>query len=495
VNLAAKKSKRFLIEEEDITAEIMPAVKEIEEIKVEPLPTKFDRSIEPELGDDPVLNIPEIWQNDFKNGLTVYGIRHSELPLVSFSLTIKGGAFNDNLNKAGTANLLASSMMEGTKNKTPVELEEEIKNLGATISVRADNESITISANSLASKFNEVFALVEEILLEPRFDEKEFERLKARTLESINRNKANPEAIADNVFNIILFGKDNIMAYPVIGIEETVSTITISDLRTYYDLNISPSVSHISIVGDIEKEKAVEVFSSLEKKWHIKEVVNPAYAALPEREKAEIYFVDMPGAKQSVIQIGNLALPYNHPDYYPATVMNHKLGGNFSSRLNLILREEKGFTYGARSSFTGGMFAGTFSAGAAVQSNATFESVQIFNEEITNYRSGISSEELEFTANSILRSNARRFETIGALMGMINTMAHYNLSPDYIKEQETVVLEMDQEKIKSLAEKYLTADRMIFVVVGDASSQKDKLSELGLGEPILIDQYGERISE
>jgi zinc protease len=179
---------------------------------------------------------------------------------------------------------------------------------------------------------------------------------------------------------------------------------------------------------------------------------------------------------------------YSDPDYYPAVVMNYKLGGSFNSFLNMILREEKGYTYGARSGFSGGLYPGTFYASSSVHSQATFESVQIFKEEMTKYREGISEEDLEFTKNSLIKSNAMQFETYGALLSMLDHIAAYGLPDDYVKKREDMVQDMTQERVKELAQKHIHPERMIYLVVGDAESQLMPLKKIGLGEPVLIEQ-------
>ncbi len=246
-------------------------------------------------------------------------------------------------------------------------------------------------------------------------------------------------------------------------------------------------MAYIVIAGDVTKEEAVETFKSLEAEWPPKEVVFPEQLELPAIDQSRVYFVDVPGAKQSQIRVGCLALPFTHPDYFATTVMNYKLGGSFNSILNIILREEKGFTYGARSSFSGGSYPGTFAASSSVHSAATLESVTIVKDEITKYAQGIALEDLQFTKDALIKSNARRFETLGALMGMLNEMAYYDLPDDYIKNQERIIQEMTLELHQQVAQQYLPADRMIYLVVGDAETQLEPLKELGLGDPILLE--------
>jgi zinc protease len=178
------------------------------------------------------------------------------------------------------------------------------------------------------------------------------------------------------------------------------------------------------------------------------------------------------------------------PDYYAATVMNYKLGGAFNGRVNMVLREEKGFTYGARTGFSGGTQPGAFVASSGVRSNATAESVDIFRNEIATYREGIPADDLEFTKSALIQSNALRFETLGALRGMLNDMATYGWPADYIRRHEQVVRTMTLEQHRALAQRLIHPNRLIYLVVGDGATQLEPLRALGLGDPILLDVTG-----
>jgi zinc protease len=488
LDLIVEGSEPFTIVEEAEEAEKIAAERPVEEFKAEPIPTSFDRSIEPPRGPDPEITLPTIWKDELANGMKIYGIAQNELPLVQFSLTIKGGQLLDDMGKIGVANLITDMMMEGTKNKTPIELEEAIDETGANINMFTERESITMSVNCLASKFGDVYQLVEEILLEPRWDEKEFDRIVKQTIENINRSKVNPTSVARNVFFKLVYGDKHIFSVPTRGTAESVGTITIDDLKAYYAKNFSPSVAYLTIVGDISQETAVAAFKSLEEKWAAKDVSLPEFEVPASLEKPVVYFVDFPGARQSVISIGNLSLPATDADYYPAYVMNYKLGGSFNGFVNLVLREEKGYTYGARTSFNGYLNPGPFIASSQVNSQATQESVQIFKDLMTNYREGIAPEDLQFTKDTLIKSNARNFETLGALLGILNDIAMYGYPDDYIKQQEDFVKNLTAEQHKELAQKYIDPGRMIYLVVGDAATQMKPLQELGLGEVILIEQ-------
>lgn len=487
MELAVEGSEKADVVEDAITGEEKTAETPVEEFVVASIPSSFDRSIEPEKGPDPVITLPTVWQAELDNGIKVLGIGHAELPLVQFSLAIKGGMLLDDIDKVGVAQLVAQLMNEGTENKTPIELEEAIDDLGASIYMSSLRESLSLRVNCLKSKFADAFRLAEEILFEPRWDEKEFALLKQQTLESINRSKANPNAISYQVFNKLVYGDSHIFSRTSSGPKESVESIEIDDLKNYYAANISPSVAFITVVGDITQNEAMAIFRTLGEKWEPKEVVIPVYPVPEARDKAEVYFVDVPDAKQSVIRIGNLGMTALDQDFYPAYVMNYKLGGSFNGIVNLVLREEKGYTYGARSGFSGSHVPGTFSASSSVQSRVTLESVQIFKDLMTEYRDGITEEDMAFTKNALIKSNASRFETLGGLMGMLSAIASYDYPVDYIKKQEEIVRSMTIESHRELAQKYLHPDKMIYLVVGDAKTQFEQLEQLGLGKPILIE--------
>jgi len=490
-DLVAEGSERFVIPEDPAGLESAAAGMEVPPL--DPIPSAFDRSVEPAKGPVPAVTLPAVWTHTYTNGLRLFGIEQHEVPLVQFSLTLKGGMLLDDLDKVGVANLVSDVMMEGTANKTPLELEEAIDGLGANISMFTSRQSISLNANGLKSKAEEVFGLVEEILLEPRWDETEFARIKDQTVEALNRQRVNPGAVARNVFGTLVYGETSLLGRNTMGTEESVRSITMDDLRSYYAANISPSASYITIAGDITQAEAVELFRPLEGSWFAKDVPDPSYPEPEPMGGTALYFIDIPGSQQSQIYLGQLALPRTHPDFYATNVMNYQLGGSFNGVLNMILREEKGFTYGANSGFGGDLYSGTFQASSSVMSAATRESVEIFRDEIARYRKGISEEDLLFTRDAMTLSNTRRFETAGALLGMLGQIATYDLPFDYVAREEETVRSMTLDRHRELAQQYLDVDRMIYLVVGDAATQLDALRGLGFGNPILLDVNGRRV--
>jgi len=487
VELAAKDSQLAAVVEEEIKDNVDVSIADTDDEFVK-TPSNFDRSVEPDQGESPKLNIPDSWSVTLANGMTVNGMEHNELPLVNFSLIIDGGHLLNSFDKIGVANLITDILMEGTANKTPEELEEEIELLGASINMFTGRESITISGNTLVRNFEKTMDLVEEILLEPRWDEEELKRIKLSTVNGIKRSTANPNVVARNVSNKLLYGYKHMFAYPTSGTVASVESITMDDLKEFYNKNFSPSVSRFHIVGNINKEQTLAVLSDLETRWESKEVTIPTYEMNGDRDKASLYFVDIPNAKQSVINIGYLSMARTNPDYFAATVMNYKLGGSFSGNVNLILREEKGYTYGAFTWFFGTKIKGAFTASSSVRTNTTFESVSIFREEIEKYKEGISQEDLDFTKNALIKSNARRFETQGSLLRMLQNISNYNLPEDYIAGEEEIINAMTLEQHKALANKYLDASKMGYLVIGDAATQFDKFKNAGFDEVILLDK-------
>jgi zinc protease len=484
-NLAVNGSVNAGIVEEDVTKAAEVKADAIADEAIVKTPAKFDRSIMPPVGADPDVTIPTPWSGSLANGMKIWGITQNELPLIQYSIVIDGGHMLDNIAKAGVANLVASMMNEGTKNKTPEQLEDAIGMLGASIRVSSGNEDISIDVSSMARNFDKTLLLVEEILLEPRWDEEQFALAKSRIINTLKRNAASPDYMASKTLDKLMYG-DNILAIDATGTEESVTSITIDDLKDYYNKYISPSIAKFLIVGDIDQAKTEVALSGLNKKWQPKAVTIPDIKVPGAPEKSQIYFVDMPGAKQSVISIGTPSIPRTDPDFYAATVANYKLGGSFNGVFNLILREEKGFTYGARSSFSGAKNYGAFTASSRVRTNSTLESVSIFKTEMEKYRKNVPQEYVDFTKSALLKANALRFETLGALLGMLNTMTSYNLPSDYIKQEEAFVKGLTVEKELEYANKYIDPAKMYYVVVGDAKTQMKELEKVGLGKPVLV---------
>lgn len=452
-------------------------------------PSAFDRSKEPPYGAAPSVKVPQVWDTKLANGMRVYGIENREVPLVQFDIAIDGGLLLDNPDKVGVANLMARLMTQGTAKKTPQELEEAIQQLGASINVFARTEDVRISVTTLARNYAATVDLVREILLEPRWDEKEFALVKQSVLSQIRQQEADPNALASSNFNKLIYGKGDIRSRNILGTSASVNAITIEDLKAYYRANLSPSNARMHVIGALPKDAVARPLAALSRAWQAKPVALPAASAAHGEARGKVYFVDVPDAKQSVLHIGYRALAATDPDYYPATVANYILGGGgFASRLTQELREGKGYTYGIRSSFAGSNSAGPFIIASGVRSNVTLESTQLVKKILQDYAPTYSAADLETTRNFLVKSNARAFETAEAKLGMLDNISKYGWRADYVKDRERIVKSMTLPQVQALSQKYLDPSKMVWLVVGDAKTQLPRMKELGFDEPVLIER-------
>jgi zinc protease len=490
----ANSAKAEVVEEPIVPGAEAPPLPE-DDIEFERTPSKIDRSVEPPFGEPPVIKIPDIWSTELSNKLEVYGIENSELPLVNFSLRIKGGMTQEDPAKIGVASLLSELMMEGTKNKTPEELQDAIGQLGASINMGAGAEFMSLSGNSLARNFDAVMALTTEILLEPRWDEKEFDRIKTGALNRIRQQAGQPNAISGNVFNRLMYGQANILSNSPLGNLESVERITIADLKAYYERYISPNLAALHVVGAVKPAQVTAALTTLEQNWANKNVALRNVPGARPVAKPVIYFVDMPGAKQSVIRLGAPLLKGNHPDFFPATVVNDRLGSGSSGRLFQRLREERGYTYGANSAMPRRINQSFFTAFSSVRTNVTKESVELFREILAGYKDEYSQEDLDITRNAQIRSNALAFETLGNKMNLLLNMSTFDLPADYIKQEEKQLLAMTLDQAKGIIGQYLDPNKMFYLIVGDAETQVPLLRELGLADVIMLDREGNPVNE
>lgn len=490
--LAMEGAAKADVKEEAIVAYTPSEVIEEEgSLVITKTPSQFDRAVEPEFGDTPLVNPPTIWSDQLANGMDIYGVETSELPLVNFSFRIMGGHYLDDPEKVGVANLMTDIMMEGTANKTPEELEDAIGQLGANINMFTSDEYIQVSGNCLSRNFNATMDLVSEILLEPRWDEDEFERIINLTTNTIQQNETNPNAIAQLVMNKKLYGENHILSHPAMGYMDVVKTITIEDLKNFYDKNFAPNVTNFHVAGNVKQEDAKKALGNLASEWAKKEVTMPSYEALQTPNEPTVYFVDIPEAKQSRILISRLIVPAQDKKYDELVVANDRLGAGGSAKLFQVLREEKQFTYGAYS-FTYRRANGPaeYRAWSSVKSNVTKEAMDTFKEVIGGYAESYNSEELDKSQSSMVKSNARAFETLNNLLGILHNISTYGLPQGYIDDQQKAVTGATVETVKATSEEFMDLNKFVYVVVGDKATQMDRLKVEGPGSPIEVDRYG-----
>jgi zinc protease len=486
IELAVKGSTKADVTEEQVIQGIEKQVDPNIVTTYTKTPSTFDRSKEPPYGGTAEAIVPNIWRSQLDT-IQVLGIEGNEVPLVDVEIIIDGGQLLEQMDKVGMANILAQMLSSGTNNKTPEELENAIKQIGASIRIEANQEDISIRVNTLAKNYSQAMDLVKEILLEPRWDQKEFTLIKQQTLSQIRQQEASPRSVADNTFNKLIYGENNVRAKNILGNKDSVAAISLEDLQTFYLKNISPNQTRVHVVGAIDKKAVLASLSELKANWPSTKVSIPSYEPPIKPKQSKVYFYDIPNAKQTVVNIGYLALAVTDKDYYSATIMNYILGGGgFASQLTQGLREGKGYTYGINSRFSGTKDPGTFRIFSQVRSNVTLESAELIKEILENYGENYSQQDLATSKSFLIKSNARAFETANAKLGLLNNISKYDWPEDYVKQREKIVKNITIQTVKTLADKYLDPEQMIWFFVGDANTQLARMKALGFGEPILL---------
>ena len=451
-------------------------------------PSSFDRTVEPAFGKPYVLPSPDVWRETLANGIEVYGIESSETPLVYFSLVLDAGRDRASTDKPAVANLTADLLNKGTANKTTAELEDAIKSLGSSIQVSATSTGTSISGSCLSRNFHQTMALVEEILLEPRWDAEEFELLKRKQINRIDQDAGDPGAISQREAAKLRYPDDHIYSYLPYGTKEKLEAVALDDLKAFYQANYSPVRSQLNVVGDVDAGAVKNATASLASAWTTPgtEIVSlpPANAV----EKSAVYFYNVPGAKQSVLRIQRPSLSAMDDDYPLATAVNFLLGNIYTSQLMTELRVNRGYTYGIRSRFNGAKDRGIFNIASSVRSNVTLESLELIRDIVSNFGPGFSEADLEVLKGAVLRGQALKNETLRAKLGVVQNISYFGYPDDFQARNAVRIEAMTLEQFQRIANDYLRADAMQYIVVGDAESQAGRLGDLGFGEPVMLEQ-------
>ncbi len=450
----------------------------------------FDRSKQPAAGANPAIKVPDFWKEKFPNGLDLIGTKNNEIPSVTLRLNIEAGHRFEKTDKAGISMLTANLMNEATVKYTAEEIGSELERLGSTIEVSSGDNTISMTINSLKKNLDKTLKLAEEILLHPKFDNADFDRSKNEQIQLISDQATKATVIANNVYEKLIYGGNNIMGIPTSGTTTTVNSISLDDVKEFYTKNIVPGLAQAIIVGDITKEEALAKLGFL-KSWKGVKSEHNTLTSNPSIEKTKIYFVNKDKAAQSEIRIGYNSMPYDATgEYFKSVVMNYPLGQAFNSRINMNLREDKGWSYGARAHFTGNKYPGPFTAYAGIKVDATDSAIVEFMKEIKGYvENGITAKELEFTKSSIGQNDALRYETPNQKAVFMQQILNYNLDKTFVNKQNEVLKSLTKEEINTLAKKHLPYDKMIILVVGDKDKIYDKISKLGY-EVVELDTEG-----
>lgn len=478
---------------EEVKADVeSEEVSQGEEADYEKTPSEYDRS-EPPFGELPLIEMPEVWTVELTNGAELFGIENDELPLVTFDIVFDAGSWLDPEDKVGVANLVAAMLNEGTATKTAAELEQAIGLLGSGISVSADSDSVTISATALARNFEKTVALIEEMLSEPRWDEDYFEREKSAALTTIKDRESNPQYIAAGAFAKLIYGEDHPKGRFSIGSEDTVSAITLDDLKAYYQAMLAADV-RMHVAGAVTEARAADALGGVAALLSDEPFSLPDYEVAAQDDEGKVYFIDVPGSKQSVLNIGTLTVPTGDPDYNKIRFANEKLGGGISGDLAQVLRIEKGYTYGAYSWLSNGKEPQTFKAATSVRANATGPSLDVIKGMLEAYGPEFDEDAVELTRQKVVKANTRAFESLGEKLGTLHEISKYGKPVDYVEREQRELLSMPLEAYKEIIAEYLTAPQMTWVIVGDGETQLAPVTEFAGGDVIELDIYGEPVS-
>ncbi|MCQ2141901.1 MAG: insulinase family protein [Bacteroidales bacterium] len=429
-------------------------------------PSKIDRSVEPDyMANAPKTNVPTIWRATMANGIKIAGITQKEIPMVNMNIAVDGGAILDPAGKRGTSAIYASMMNEGTSEHSAVELEQALKRLGASARISGGTKSINISVSSLAKNLPAVMEIVNEMITKPAFDESAFKRAVKSQKSSIQNALTSITSLGQRAATTLWLGD---CVYTDFASNESIDAITMDDIKAY-QTNLTPKNAHIDVAGDIDLATLKKALAALEG-WEGADVAVPEIVVGASAAPGT-YFIDFPGSKQSYIYIIGPGKKISDPEYHQLDVLNQKLGAGSAGRLFEVLRLQRGYTYGASSSFTSNLEAGYFHAASSVQGSSTKESVALFKEIINDFGDQYTQEKLDGVKGAMLRSNASAFETTQSLVGLLSAIRNYNLPDDYIAQEEAVVNAMTLDDIKAKADEFLNVDNMIIVVVGDAATQ------------------------
>lgn len=440
--------------------------------------SSFDRGVMPKAGANPQVEVPKLWRESFGNGLQVIATQNSETPTVSLLLSIEGGTLLDPIKKSGLASLTASLMNEGTSNYSKEALSNELAKLGSDISVSASGRNTTIRVSSLVKNLDATLLLMFDMMQNPAFDKNDFDRVKNQLIQALEQGSKDAHTLASRALKQVTYGTNNRVGLPDSGTIKTVSTIELSDIKNFYKQYFSPKKASLVIVGDVSKSEVLPKLDYL-KSWQGSDYNIPAYSQFPKVEANKIYFVDLPDATQSVIKLSRRAMSYDATgEHFKATLMNYPLGSAFNSRINLNLREDKGYTYGASSYFTAGKTLGRFSAGASVKKEHTYDAMVEIEKELAHYQeNGLTIEEVDFMRQAISQNEALSYETPAQKSGFLRQLLQFDLAENYGELQSDIIKNITIEQLNSIATKELSKS-MQWIVVGDSQVIKSQLEKM-----------------
>lgn len=450
-----------------------------------------DRTKPPVPGPPPSLTLPSIQKQQLSNGLSVWVVEQHEVPVAQVNLVVLSGSADDPAGKFGVANLTASMLMEGAGTRSSLELADAVDFLGADLGAVSSSDLSAVRLHAPVARLADALPLMADVAQRPTFPEAELDRLRQQRLTSIVQGRDDPNTIAALAFARVLYGTAHRFGTATIGTAETIGRFTTADLKAFYTATYRPDNATIIVVGDVTAATIVPLLEKNFGGWkpagtttHVKQPAPPA------RARREIYLVDKPNAPQSQIRIGAVGVARSTPDYFPLQVLNTVFGGSFSSRLNLNLRERHGYTYGANSFFDMRIEPGPFTAFAAVQTDKTADALKEFFSEFTAILPPVPADELSRAKSYVALGLPSDFETTGDISRRLEETLVYHLPDDYFARYVPNIEAVTAADVQRVARKYLQADRMAVVVVGDLKTIEPAIRALNLGPitTLTVDQ-------
>lgn len=462
--------------------------------------TDVDRSSLPGPGTFPALEFPKLQKARLANGLNIILAERHDIPVVNFTLVVDGGYAADQFGFAGTASMAMAMMDEGTKTRTSLEIGDELDMLGARLGTGSSLDICTATLSALKENLDQSLAIYADVILNPVFTQGDFERLQKQRLAQIKQEKSSPVSMALRVLPGLLYGEGHAYSNPLTGsgTEESTKSMGREDLIEFHKTWFQPTTATMVIVGDVTLEEVVPRLENLFSDWHTTAQVparNIEEVPFPPAQK--MYLIDKPGAIQSVVIAGHLAPPTNNPDEILIETMNTILGGTFTSRLNMNLREDKHWSYGARSLFIDARGQRMFFAYAPVQTDKTIETIQEIQAEFSDIlgdRPPSEDELMKAQKNQTLRLPGR-FETMGAVSGAVIEMVQYGIEEDYYETYAGKVQSLKTDDLSFAAQKVLRPDNLVWLIVGDSKKVEEGIRALGFGEFEVLDLDGNPAEE
>ncbi len=454
------------------------------------------RTTAPSPGPMPKVHLPVPAVFTLANGLKVYVVEEHALPVVNATVLDFAGADGNPATRPGLAAYTARMLRQGTARRSATQIAEDTAQIGANLNTRADEDSATASIGALSSNIAAGLDLLSDVVEHPRFQTEEVERVRGERLAAIVQEADSPVATVLRVGQRIVYG-NGAYAYPSSGTTDSVKAITAKDVNDFWTAHYAPQNASLVLSGDITREQARELATRYFGNWtNTAAAAPPPVPVAPAGVKQRIVIVDKPGAPQTALMAFGVGIPRNAPDYIATDVMNDILGGLFSSRINMNLRERNGFTYGAFSFYQAHRGAGPFVAGALVRTDVTAPAAQELFKELHAIAVDLpNASEVSLAKNYSLQSLSGHFETVGATSAYMGQLFVYNLPADYYRSLPNQYDSLSAAQITEAARKEVHPDQMVIVAVGDRAKIQPGLEKLGLGPIELRDSFGNLVTK